>query len=103
MMSDGVRSRNTAALRDRFAAVFTLREVFLMKCKVMLRTEAVLGLRVSTADADALRKASTSKQARFMREAWKNLSPFPQPRSVTYYVARVAGNHELSFVTIMGN
>lgn len=72
-----------------------------MKCKVVLRTEAVLGLRVSTADADALSKASVSKKARFMREAWKNLNPFPQPRSVTFYVARVAGNRDMSFVTIM--
>lgn len=73
-----------------------------MKCKVVFRNEAVLGLRVATADADALCKASVSKQARFMRDAWKSLSPFPQPREVSYYVARVADNHDLSFVTIMG-
>ena len=60
MMSDVVRSRNTAALLNRFAAVFTLREVFLMMHEVVRRSHALLCVAIDPTclDAGSARKGS---------------------------------------------
>lgn len=54
-----------------------------MKCRPLARTSKALVLRVSDSDLKDLFASSVSKQATFYRRAWKELNPFPQPRSIS--------------------